>query len=343
MGQKAGGSMTPRRLVVAITGSSGVILGIRLLQLLRETDIETHLVISPAAELTISQETRWQIDDVRKLADFHYGFDEIGSAVASGSFATIGMVIVPCSIKTLSGVANSYADDLITRAADVTLKEGRPLLLAVRETPLHRGHIRLMDLAASAGAIIFPPLPAFYSKPASIDAMVNQLAGRILARVGIDLSGSVVWNGTAESDSEGWPPADLLALPVMSLSIVGKDGRPHLASLYFVSDNASNLYFYSDPASRHTADAADSQAAVTIHPIVEGWEEIRGLQMEGELCPVRDDAERAKAWELYSRKFPFTAGLKDLVDQNALYVFTPRWTRLVDNLRGFGFKEERSV
>lgn len=335
--------MKPKRLVVAITGGSGVVLGIRILQLLRETDFETHLIVSPAAELTIVQETRWKPEDVIRLADFHYGFGEIGAALASGSFATLGMVIAPCSIKTLSGVANSYADDLITRAADVTLKEGRPLVLAVRETPLHRGHIRLMDLAARAGAVIFPPLPAFYARPASIDAMVSQLAGRVLARAGIDLPGTAVWNGPA-AEAESWPPSDLLALPAMTLSYTGEDGLPHSAPLYFAAGEDGRLYFYSDPDSRHALRAAGGcPAAVSIHPVVEGWEEIRGLQMEGEARPVADAGEREAAWELYRRKFPFTAGMKDLVDANALHVFIPRWTRLVDNLRGFGFKEERTA
>jgi len=154
----------PRRLVAGITGASGVILGIRLLELLRPLEIETHLVVSPAARVTITQETAWKVSDVLALADVTYNHQDIGAAIASGSFATMGMVVIPCSIKTLSAIANSYADDLIVRAADVTLKEGRPLVLVVRETPLHRGHLRLMDLAAQAGAVIFPPVPAYYAR-----------------------------------------------------------------------------------------------------------------------------------------------------------------------------------
>jgi flavin prenyltransferase len=183
------------RLVVAITGSSGGILGIRVLELLRQKDIETHLVISRAAELTISQETGFSVEQVKSLAAFSYKPEEIGSSIASGSFTTSGMVVVPCSIKTLSAVANSFAADLISRSADVTLKEGRPLLLAVRETPLHRGHIRLMNLAAKAGAIIFPPVPAFYAHPTSVDEMVTHMAGRILARMGIENDHYKVWTG----------------------------------------------------------------------------------------------------------------------------------------------------
>jgi 4-hydroxy-3-polyprenylbenzoate decarboxylase len=198
-----------KRLVVGMSGSSGAILGIRLLQILRESAIETHLVLSRAARLTITEETQWSVREVQALADVVYPVSAIGAAIASGSFATLGMVIVPCSIKTLSAVANSYADDLLIRAADVTLKEGRPLVLVVRETPLHRGHIRLMDLAAQAGAIIFPPVPTFYTRPQSIDEMVDHLAGRILSRVGIDNPHTQVWRGTGRAPStEALPPAD---------------------------------------------------------------------------------------------------------------------------------------
>jgi 4-hydroxy-3-polyprenylbenzoate decarboxylase len=176
-----------RRLIIGMSGASGVILGIRALEILRQIDeIETHLVISPAAKLTITQETDWQPKDVLALADVDHNYNDIGAAIASGSFTTLGMLVLPCSIKTLSAIANSYADNLLVRAADVTLKEGRPLVLGVRETPLHRGHLRLMDQAAEAGAVIFPPLPAFYAKPQTIDEIVDNLVGRMLARIGID-------------------------------------------------------------------------------------------------------------------------------------------------------------
>ncbi len=188
-------SKRPRRLVVGITGASGVILGIRLLEVLRPLEIEAHLVLSPAAKVTITQETDWKVSDVLALADTHYNHADIAAAIASGSFATQGMVIVPCSIKTLSAVANSYAVDLLTRAADVTLKEGRPLVLVVREAPLHRGHLRLMDLAARAGAVIFPPVPAFYTQPQTMDEMVTNIVGRVLSRLGIDNEAYDVWRG----------------------------------------------------------------------------------------------------------------------------------------------------
>jgi 4-hydroxy-3-polyprenylbenzoate decarboxylase len=183
----------PDRLVVGITGASGVILGIRLLEMLRPLAIETHLVLSPAAKVTIAAETSWKASAVLALADVTYDHRDIGAAIASGSFATRGMVIIPCSVKTLSAVANSYADDLISRAADVTLKEGRPLVLVLREAPLHRGHIRLMDLAAQAGAVIFPPVPAFYARPQSMDDLINNTVGRILARLGIENNAYLKW------------------------------------------------------------------------------------------------------------------------------------------------------
>ena len=183
------------RLVVGITGASGAILGIRLLEVLRPTPIETHLVLSASAPLTIHQETDWRIEDVLSLANVSYDFHDVGSAIASGSFTTLGMVIIPCSIKTLSAIANSYTDDLISRAADVTLKEGRQLVLVVRETPYHPGHLRLMSDAATAGAVIFPPVPAFYIRPQSMEEIINNTVGRILARLGIKNELFQEWQG----------------------------------------------------------------------------------------------------------------------------------------------------
>ncbi|OGO40810.1 MAG: hypothetical protein A2W36_05810 [Chloroflexi bacterium RBG_16_58_14] len=185
----------PKRLVVGITGASGVILGIRLLEILQPMEIETHLVISPAGRTTIAQETDWKASDVLALAGVVHNYNDIGATIASGSFPTLGMVVIPCSIKTLSAIANSFASDLISRAADVTLKEGRPLLLVVRETPLHPGHLRLMSLAAEAGAILFPPVPAFYTRPQSVDDIVDNTAGRVLARLGIENQSYQEWHG----------------------------------------------------------------------------------------------------------------------------------------------------
>ncbi len=175
-----------KRLVLGISGASGVILGIRMLEVLREMEIESHLIISSAAKATIAEETDWKVSDVMALADVTYSPGDIGAGIASGSFSTLGMIVIPCSIKTLSAVANSFASDLLARAADVTLKEGRPLVLVVRETPLHHGHLRLMSEANQNGAVIFPPMPAFYARPASISDMIDDTVGRVLARAGIE-------------------------------------------------------------------------------------------------------------------------------------------------------------
>ena len=188
--------MLPQRFIIAMSGASGQIVGIRILEMLRGApDIETHLVISQAARMTIAQETDVTPAQVEALADVVYRPSDIGAAIASGSFAVSGMIVAPCSIKTLSAIAHSYANDLIARAADVQLKEGRPLLLMVRETPLHLGHLRLMTQAAEMGAVIFPPVPAFYARPANLDEMVTHTAGRILARIGIPNDAYPAWRG----------------------------------------------------------------------------------------------------------------------------------------------------
>jgi 4-hydroxy-3-polyprenylbenzoate decarboxylase len=184
-----------KRLIVAITGASGAILGIRALELLQKTEVETHLILSRAARQTLSSETNWSVAEVEALATVSYTPEAIGARLASGSFVTAGMLVAPCSIKTLSGIANSYTDNLIVRAADVCLKEGRRLVLAVREAPLHPGHLRLMQLAAEAGAVIFPPVPAFYAQPQSLDEMVTHLAGRMLLRLGIENEHYRQWDG----------------------------------------------------------------------------------------------------------------------------------------------------
>jgi flavin prenyltransferase len=184
-----------KRLIIGITGASGVIYGIRALELLSTTEVETHLVLSPAAKATIAQETDWKVSDVEALASVRHDHRDVGASIASGSFATLGMLIAPCSIKTLSAVSNSYSNDLISRAADVCLKEGRPLMLMVRETPLHTGHLRLMLAAAESGAIIFPPVPAFYGRPENLDAVVTATVGRALARLGLDNQAYHEWQG----------------------------------------------------------------------------------------------------------------------------------------------------
>jgi 4-hydroxy-3-polyprenylbenzoate decarboxylase len=183
------------RVILAITGASGAILGIRTLELLRKAGKETHLIISEAARQTIPAETDWDVSKVEALADVCYDSRQIGARIASGSFVTEGMLVVPCSIKTLSGIADSYASNLIIRAADVCLKEGRKLILAVRETPLHEGHLRLMQQAVEAGAVIFPPVPSFYTRRQTLDELVTDLAGRILLRMGIDNDAYSPWEG----------------------------------------------------------------------------------------------------------------------------------------------------
>jgi 4-hydroxy-3-polyprenylbenzoate decarboxylase len=178
--------MAIKNIIVAMTGASGPIFGIRTLEILKQLEIKSHLIISSASRITISEETEWEVEDVLELADVYYQEDEIEAPIASGSTITNGMIIVPCTIKTLSAIANSYTNNLITRSADVCLKEGRPLILALRETPLHRGHIRLMDLAARAGAIIFPLIPSFFGQPVTLEDAINNLVGRMLLRMGID-------------------------------------------------------------------------------------------------------------------------------------------------------------
>lgn len=176
-----------RPIVIGISGASGAIYGIRLLEVLAEQpEIETHLVITQTARLVIAQESDLTVAQVEALAGQTHAPGDLTASIASGSFATSGMVIAPCSIKMLSAVANSYAADLVSRAADVTLKEGRPLVLLVRETPLHLGHLRLMAQAAEAGAIICPPVPAFYGRPQTVAEIVDGTVGRVLARLGVE-------------------------------------------------------------------------------------------------------------------------------------------------------------
>jgi len=185
------------RLVVGISGSSGAIYGIRLLEVLRKvSDLETHLVISAAGKRTILEETDYTVKDVEALATRVHDNRDIGAALASGSFRTGGMVIAPCSIKTVSALANCYAETLMHRAGDVTLKEGRPLVVVVRETPLHVGHLRQLLALAEVGAVILPPMPAFYHRPKTLDDIVNHTVARVLDRLGIPHDLGVEWTGT---------------------------------------------------------------------------------------------------------------------------------------------------
>lgn len=174
------------RLVVGISGASGVIYGIRMLKILRELDVESHLVMSKSAQVTLAHETDMSVADVRALADVNYSNTDIGAAISSGSFKVDGMVVAPCSIKTLSEISTGVTSSLLSRAADVNLKERRRLVLMVRETPLHLGHLRSMTAVTEAGAIIYPPVPAFYARPASLEEMVDHSLGRVLDLFGFD-------------------------------------------------------------------------------------------------------------------------------------------------------------
>jgi len=192
-----------KRLIIGISGASGAIYGVRLLQVLRDVaEVETHLVMSQAARQTLALETNLSLREVQALADVVHDARDIAASISSGSFKTAGMAILPCSIKTLSGIVNSYTDGLLTRAADVVLKERRPLVLCVRETPLHLGHLRLMTQAAELGAVVMPPVPAFYHRPQTIDDLINQTVNRVLDQFDIELPEDLFtrWTGGAAAE-----------------------------------------------------------------------------------------------------------------------------------------------
>lgn len=187
-----------QRLVVGISGASGVIHGIRLLEVAgRIAEVETHLILSNAAKRTIELETDRSVGSVEELADHNYRVNDIAAAIASGSFKASSMVVVPCSMKTLSGIANSYADNLLIRAAEVALKDRRQLVLVPRETPLHLGHLRLLVRVAEMGAVIMPPMPAYYHRPETVEDIVDQTVNRIFDVLGIDLDKDLFrrWDG----------------------------------------------------------------------------------------------------------------------------------------------------
>lgn len=189
-------------LIVAITGASGVIYGVEMLRVLKELGQETHLIVSDAARKNIAIETDYTYDEVTAMASVVYDNSDIGAAVASGSFRTRGMIVAPCTVKTLSAIANSFTYNLIVRAADVSLKERRTLVLMVRETPLHKGHLDLMSRAADYGAVILPPMPAFYHKPESLLDIIHQSIGKALDQVGIEHNLFKRWSGH-DSDKLG--------------------------------------------------------------------------------------------------------------------------------------------
>jgi len=190
----------PRRLVVGISGASGVIYGVRMLELLRGTDVETHLVMSKSAELTLAYETELKPKEVKALASVNHPATDIGAAISSGSFPTMGMVIVPCSIRTMSEIATGVTSSLVSRAADVVLKEKRRLVLALRETPLHGGHLRTMTTLADIGAVVAPIVPAFYAKPKTVDDIINHTVGRLLDFFSIETKVVRRWQGGPPED-----------------------------------------------------------------------------------------------------------------------------------------------
>ena len=185
----------PRRLIVGITGASGAIYGVRLLKLLQPTGVETHLVMSRSAKITLTQEMDLGVADVSALANVVHQVDNIGASIASGSFRTMGMVIAPCSMRSLAEIASGVTSSLVTRAADVALKERRRLVLIVREAPLHLGHLRAMTAATEIGAIVYPPVPAFYARPTSLEQMVDHTLGRVLDLFDIENTAVSRWGG----------------------------------------------------------------------------------------------------------------------------------------------------
>ena len=188
----------PKRLVVGISGASGVIYGVRVLEMLAEAGVETHLVVSKAAEMTLAYETEFKLKDLRARADVLHPIGDVGASIASGSFRTLGMLILPCSIRTMSEIATGVTSSLLTRAADVVLKERRRLVLGLRETPLHLGHLRTATSVTEMGAIVAPLVPAFYSAPTSLDEMVEQSVGRLLDLFDIDVPAVKRWRDGAQ-------------------------------------------------------------------------------------------------------------------------------------------------
>jgi 4-hydroxy-3-polyprenylbenzoate decarboxylase len=178
--------MTPRRIIVGISGASGIVYGVRMLEALRDAGVETHLVVTRSAQVTLGYELSLKVAALQALATVHHRIDDVGASISSGSFPTMGMIVAPCSIRSLSEIATGVTSSLLTRAADVVLKERRRLVLMVRETPLHLGHLRAMTHVTEMGAIVMPPVPAFYARPATIEDIVDHTVGRALDLFGIE-------------------------------------------------------------------------------------------------------------------------------------------------------------
>lgn len=206
----SGGASGPQRLIVGISGASGSIYGVRLLQMLREMPVETHLVMSRSAEVTLAYETDFKVADVHALADVVHAPGDIAAALSSGSFPTLGMIVAPCSVRSLASIAGGASDTLLTRAADVVLKERRRLVLMLRETPLHAGHLRNMVAVTEMGAVVAPPVPAFYAQPQSIEEMVDQSLGRVLDLFGLPAPNVRRWG---EEQDDGRRPLRAVRQP----------------------------------------------------------------------------------------------------------------------------------
>ena len=196
-----------KRLIIGISGASGAVYGVRLLELLKDSEIETHLIMSRASHLTLAAETNFKVSDVEAMADVVHSNQDVGAACSSGSFQNLGMVIAPCSVKTMAEIATGVTANLMSRAADVALKERRRVVLMLRETPLHLGHIRSMATVTEAGAVVYPPVPAFYTHPASLDDMVDHTLGRVLDLFGIDLNLVRRWTGEMRRPKSAKSPA----------------------------------------------------------------------------------------------------------------------------------------
>lgn len=196
MADDVNGAVSERpRVVVGISGASGVVYGVRVLEALRELNVQTHLVATKAALLTLAQETDLTVGDLESRADVTHRLADVGASIASGSFRTLGMIVAPCSVRTMSEIATGVTSSLLTRAADVTLKERRPLVLMVRETPLHLGHLRTMTALAEMGAVIAPPMPAFYARPTDLAGLIDQSVGRALDALGLNWAATRRWTG----------------------------------------------------------------------------------------------------------------------------------------------------
>jgi len=183
------------RLIVGVSGASGVVYGLRVLSALRALEVESHLILSRAAELTLAHETDLKVKDVKAMADHAHDFDDLAAAPSSGSFRTLGMIVAPCSVRSMSEIAAGVTGNLLTRAADVTLKERRRLVLMLRETPLHLGHLRAATAVTEMGAVVAPPVPAFYSRPETLDDMIDHTVGRTLDLFGLDTGRVKRWKG----------------------------------------------------------------------------------------------------------------------------------------------------